>query len=721
MDSIIRVKDQFYIHADSSLVDNRTHVLKQGDSFAVFDRYGDIKPVGKFSHGLYHDGTRHLSRLEVFVGGARPILLSSAVGEDNIVLTVDLTNTDLDLEDQARARRGTFHLFRSAFLWGGGCHEQFRLVNYGVDPARISLAVKFDADFVDIFEVRGVRRRRRGKRLRSIVKSDSVQLLYQGLDGVVRRTGLHWHPTPQALSESEARFDLSLKPKEEVSLTLAVRCEQAEQKAAVWRYHQAWEQAKHDLASRMGEDCEIVTSHDRFNEWLDRSRRDLHMMVSETPHGPYPYAGVPWFSAPFGRDGIITALEYLWVNPSIAKGVLGYLAATQAKETVPEQDAEPGKILHESRKGEMAALGEVPFGSYYGSVDSTPLFIMLAGAYFERTGDRNFIETLWPNLDAAMRWIDTYGDADRDGFVEYARRSSRGLVQQGWKDSYDAVFHDDGRMAESPIALCEVQGYVYAAKRSAAACASALGKKETGAVLLRQAEVLKQRFHQAFWSDHLSSYALALDGEKRPCLVKTSNPGHCLFTEIVGDRHAGRLVQSLVEKDLFSGWGIRTVAADQARYSPMSYHNGSVWPHDNAIIAMGLARYGHTDAAVKILRALFDASQYFDLHRLPELFCGFERRPGQGPSLYPVACSPQAWSAASVFLLLAACLGLTVRATEHRIVFHRPLLPEFLREVHLRHLRVGAMSVDLVLTRSKDTVRVEALRNEGGVDIVIVK
>jgi glycogen debranching enzyme len=721
VDSIIRVKDQFYIHAESSLVDNRTHVLKQGDSFAVFDRHGDIKPVGKFSHGLYHDGTRHLSRLEVFVGGTRPILLSSAVGEDNVVLTVDLTNADLERETSSTIRRGTLHVFRSTFLWGGGCHEQFRLMNYGVEPVRVALSVKFDADFVDIFEVRGVRRRRRGKRLRSTVKPDGVQLLYKGRDGVVRRTSLEWHPCPQALSESEARYDLSLKPKEEVSLTLTVRCEQGEQKATPARYHQALEQAKHDLTRRMGEDCEIVTSHDRFNEWLDRSRRDLHMMVSETPQGAYPYAGVPWFSAPFGRDGIITAMEYLWVNPTIAKGVLGYLAATQAKETVPEQDAEPGKILHESRKGEMAALGEVPFGSYYGSVDSTPLFIMLAGAYYERTGDRGFIETLWPHLDAAMRWIDTYGDADRDGFVEYARRSSRGLVQQGWKDSYDAVFHDDGRMADAPIALCEVQGYVYAAKRSAAACAAALGKKEIGSSLLRQAEVLKQRFQESFWSDQLSSYALALDGKKRPCLVKTSNPGHCLFTEIVGERFADRLAQALVEKELFSGWGVRTVAADQTRYSPMSYHNGSVWPHDNAIIAMGLARYGHTDAAVKILRALFDASQYFDLQRLPELFCGFERRPGQGPSLYPVACSPQAWSAASVFLLLAACLGLTVRATEKRILCYRPQLPEFLREVHLRHLRVGDMSVDLVLTRTKEAVRVEALRNEGGVDIVIIK
>jgi glycogen debranching enzyme len=369
----------------------------------------------------------------------------------------------------------------------------------------------------------------------------------------------------------------------------------------------------------------------------------------------------------------------------------------------------------------MAALKEIPFGRYYGSIDSTPLFVFLAGAYYERTADRAFIESIWPNLELALRWIDTHGDSDGDGFVEYQRRSKTGLVQQGWKDSQDSVFHADGTLAEPPIALCEVQGYVYAAKRSAADLAALLGRAEQADALRKQAEELRERFERAFWSEDIGTYALALDGRKRPCRVRSSNAGHCLLTGIAGPERARRTAQTLLANESFSGWGIRTVAASEARYNPMGYHNGSVWPHDNALIAAGLARYGLKDSVLGVMTGLFDASLFFDLHRLPELYCGFGRRPGEGPTLYPVACAPQAWAAASVFLLLQACLGLTINAPEGQLCFAYPLLPTFLKEVQVRGLKVGAASIDLLLLRHGHDVGINVLRREGRLEVRMVK
>jgi glycogen debranching enzyme len=467
--------------------------------------------------------------------------------------------------------------------------------------------------------------------------------------------------------------------------------------------------------------CSIQTSNEPFNAWVNRSLADLHMLTVQKATGPYPYAGVPWFSTPFGRDGLLTSLECLWCNPAPAWGVLAFLASTQADDAIPERDAAPGKILHEARTGEMAALGEIPFGRYYGSVDATPLFVLLAGAYYERTGDRRFIESIWPNIEAALRWIDNYGDHDRDGFVEYFRQSPVGLMNQGWKDSHDSIFHADGKLAEGPIALCEVQGYVYAAKVYASRLAEMLGRPEQAKELYAQSEALRNRFEKSYWCDEIGTYSLALDGEKRPCRVRTSNPGHCLLTGIVSADRAERVAQVMMAPESYSEWGVRTVAAGEVRYNPMSYHNGSVWPHDNALFASGSARYGLKTPVLKIMTGLFDASRFVDLHRLPELFCGFPRRPGEGPTLYPVACAPQAWSAGAVFLLLQACLGLQISAPESRICFHYPLLPPFLREVQVRDLHVGEATIDLLLIRHGDDVGINVLRREGKVALTMVK
>jgi glycogen debranching enzyme len=476
-----------------------------------------------------------------------------------------------------------------------------------------------------------------------------------------------------------------------------------------------------EIEQQKANSCLLQSSNGQFNAWVDRAFSDLHMMTTPLPTGPYPYAGVLWFNTPFGRDGIVTAWECLWMWPDLAKGVLAYLAETQATEIIPEQDAEPGKILHETRSGEIAALKEMPFGRYYGSVDATPLYVALAGAYYERTGDIDFIRGIWPNVRAALEWMNSYGDKDGDGFIEYQRSSVDGLIHQGWKDADDAIFHHDGSPARGAIALCEVQGYAYAAYRAAGKLAEALGDDAESSHFQRRAQTLKLRFNEEFWCEDLSTYAIALDGEKRRCCVVASNAGHCLFTGIVPAERAARVAKTLITDESFSGWGIRTVSSRESRFNPMSYHNGSVWPHDNALIAAGLAKYGLSQQAHRVFTGLFEAAMYFDLHRMPELFCGFAKERGEGPVLYPVECAPQAWSAASVFLLFQACLGIQVDGLKRQITLLRPALPEFLNEVRIRKLQLGDASLDLYIVRHGDDVSVTVKGNRNNATVVLMK
>ena len=711
--------DQYYILASTS-ANQLARVLSYGDTFAIFDAQGDMDGAGLQPQGLYHRGTRYLSRLSLRVQGYRPLLLSSSIVENNALLVVDLSNPDIYEGRELRIPRGTLHIFRSTFLLGGTCYGRLRIANYGVSPVEVALAVDFDADFVDIFEIRGTHRSKRGALHSPAVKGEAVSLSYDGLDGVTRSTRVVFSPSPNRIAARDARLKIRIEPKQEENYYLTIVCE--EQAPVRERpYPEAQEKVLRVLSEREARECQIQTANPQFDEWLDRSLADLRMMTTETPLGPYPYAGVPWFSTPFGRDGIITAMQALWVNPRLASGVLRYLASLQAQTSRPDEDAEQGKILHELRLGEMAALGEIPFGRYYGSVDATPLFVMLAGEYYTGSGDRPLIEEIWPNIERAIQWIDKSGDLDRDGFVEYARRSEKGLVHQGWKDSWDSVFHRDGTLAEPPIALCEVQGYAYAAKRAAAKLARMLDQHDWANDLAHEARLLRERFEQAFWCEELSTYGLALDGAKRLCRVKASNAGHCLWTEIAGAERGKRCAELLLSDEFFSGWGIRTVATSEARYNPMSYHNGSVWPHDNSLIAEGMGRYGLKEFALRLLTSFYEASLYMDLHRMPELFCGFVRRPGEGPTLYPVACSPQSWAAASVLMLLRACLGLSIDAPRSRVRFFHPELPAFLSQVQIPKLSVGQGSVDLTLYRYPEGVSLNLEAKEGPVEVVVVK
>lgn len=695
------------------------HVLKHSDTFAVFDAYGDITP-GDGERGLYHMGTRHLSRLvlqlEIPEAATRPVLLDASVREDNGLLVSDFTNPDFTDETGRALDQGALHFFRSKLLWDGAWYEHLRIQNYGLEPAEFTVAVTYAADYVDIFEVRGHRRARRGEMLPVEVGADHVELTYRGLDEQTRKTRLAFTPEPDTCTASHVYYRVRLDPGAHKDFYWTVSCQQETTMARTRSYEEAKSERRRTMRERRGAFCTIMTSNEQFNAWLGRSLDDLNLLLTDVPYGYYPYAGIPWYSTVFGRDGLLTALMTLWINPNIARGVLGYLAATQADHVDAASAAEPGKILHETRDGEVPALGEVPFRRYYGTVDATPLFVMLAGAYYQHTGDRAFIERLWPHLERALQWMRVYGDVDDDGFLEY-RTEYEGLRNQGWKDSDDAVFHADGRLAEGPIALCEVQGYAYAAQRAAAFLAGELGYDEQASALHDEAKRLQERFEDAFWCKDLCAYALALDGEKRLCRVRASNAGHLLFTGIAREARAEQIVQMLFDEDMYSGWGIRTVSQNEGRYNPMSYHNGSVWPHDNALIGWGLGRYGYRSQASHLLKALFDLSTHMARYRVPELICGFVRRPDEEPTRYPVACAPQAWASAAVFCLLRACLGLTVRVDQKRITLHRPRLPAFIEKIEIHNLKVGQGTIDLALQGYEGSVCIDVLRRDTDVEI----
>lgn len=720
--ALSQAQTQFFIPATASLHERRPRTLKHGDSFAVFDHSGDAISGPGSPEGLYHRDTRHLSHLYLTVNGMRPILLSSALRDDNAMLTCDLANPDFFGDDgRVAVLHDLIHLRRTRFLWKDALYERITVRNFDTEMHHISIDLSFVADFADLFEIRGMTRLRRGTMREAQVGPSDVLLGYIGRDDRERQTHLHFDPMPTELTDNHARFEVTVPPGQRCALFTRICCSRVEISDPLPKHFlKSLREAMQTLQAARQRGATLHSSNDLFNEVARRSVADISMLSTDTEFGPYPYAGIPWFSTVFGRDAIITALETLWMDPEISRGVLGYLAAHQATSFDPAADAEPGKILHEVRHGEMAELGEVPFRHYYGSIDSTPLFVMLAGAYLERTGDIAFLTTILPHIDAALSWIDVHGDRDGDGFVEYGRLTDQGLQNQGWKDSHDSIFHADGSIARGPIALAEVQAYVYGAWQAAEALFRAVGDDGRAADYRDRAARLRDRFDTAFFDAELGTYVIALDGDKRPCRVRSSNAGHVLYTGLARAERAEAVVRTLMAPASFSGWGVRTIASTEKLYNPMSYHNGSIWPHDNALIAGGFSRYGYQREAAQIFEGLFAAATYVDMMRLPELFCGFPRRRSQGPTFYPVACSPQAWSAAAPLALIESSLGLRFDVAAEQISFHKPGLPHFLHSLTIRSLGIGASKVDIAFDRMGDQVVVKPMPHGGSARIVTI-
>jgi glycogen debranching enzyme len=708
---------EFYIPAVGPVARSR-RVLKHNDTFAVLDSHGDIGAAGDSPNGLFVGDTRHLSQLELLCQGVKPLLLSSTISDNTLGLSIDLTNPDYYERGTLVLHKDIVHISRFCYLLDHSLRQRITLVNYGVTPVEITLAVIFNSDFADIFEVRGIRRPKRGTVSRRLVDSSRVELTYVGLDEVPRKTTVTLTPAPSRLATSAATFAIRLATHQRQNLVLVADCGERTDRtpAAYFRGLRARLRARQ---THLSHSAMIETDNSILNEVLARSSSDLDMLLTETADGPYPYAGVPWYSTTFGRDGLIAALQLLWVTPNVAAGVLRRLARLQAIALDPAADAEPGKILHEMRQGEMAALGEVPFGRYYGSVDATPLFVVLAGAYLRRSGDTQLIREIWPAIDRALNWIETTADRDGDGFIEYQRAEELGLSNQGWKDSYDSVFHADGALASGPISLVESQCFAYAARRAGAACARSVGDELRANILDGAADRLRLLFHDAFWDDRLGLFVLALDGQKSPCAVRTSNAAYALFAGIATPEQAAQMGEVFATRNFWSGWGVRTVAEGEARYNPMSYHNGSVWPHDNAIIAAGLAQYGQMQMAEQLFEGLMRAASYFDQRRIPELFCGFRRKPGRGPTLYPVACAPQAWSAGAPFMMLQAMLGIEFDAEAREIRLRNPRVPAIAQGVTVRNLALGNARADFALTSAGSGVSLNVLRTSGPVRVIL--
>jgi len=730
-------------------------VLKHGNLFMLTDQFGDIHSDSR-GLGLYRDDTRLISCSVLRVGGERPVVLQGSTGM-NYRGVIQLTNPTIARNPNDKIRPGQglvgkkLGITRDRLLTGMALEERVRIVNFSEHAERVDIQLELADDAADIFEVRGFPRER-GTVLPIAATEARVTFRYDGLDGRRRHTWLDFSEpgavepvrpgdTPALGGSVRYRWAWDLEAGAEHELSWIVWAGVAPIATGAATAAKVSGPADGDDAGdlfpeppRIAPDegaaayhawarstTSVATDHELFNLTIGRSVADLRLLVNDGPADGQRYvaAGVPWFTTLFGRDAIITALQTLAFRPQIAVETLDVLASLQATEVDDWRDAEPGKILHELRFGETANAGELPHSPYYGSIDSTPLWLVLLGATYDWTGDRGMVDRLWPNALAALRWIDEWGDRDGDGFVEYERRSPRGLLNQGWKDSGDAIRDRHGKESRAPIALAEVQGYVFDAKTRMAALARMRGDVELAERLTRDAEALRAHFEEAFWVEDQRYYAMALDGDKRQADAIGSNAGQCLWSGIVSEARARDVADRLLSPALFSGWGIRTYADGQPGFNPFGYHTGTVWPHDTSLAAAGLKRYGFQDEANRLVGQVFEAAQHFGEYRLPELFCGFDREKAPMPVPYPVACSPQAWSAGAAFMFLQTMLGLRGHAAANELELLRPNLPDWLGKVTVTNLRIGEASVDLLFHRWRGTTSAEVLRKVGDLSVTI--
>lgn len=731
-----------------------TLTLKDDDLFLLTDTLGNIGGCidndRNASMGLFCSDTRFLSRLELQIDGRSPILLSSTA-DKGFILSALCTNPHLD---QIPAE--TIGIKREIVL-NGSLFEELEISNYSTELVSFSISLSFDADFMDLFEIRGYGRKQRGKVLRWLPQTppekispekssletavevngteaallsttplpspvSELILAYQGLDGVILESHIHFsHDQPQQLQGNTAIWQLKLKPHETRKLSYRLQMMSNNQpvstvnapvtlgqaKAAELVEQQVWsQQATH-----------IRSDKNTFNRLVERAEQDVYLLrQSFGPHKALS-AGVPWFSTLFGRDSIIAASQILMLDPAIARETLTILAHYQGKADDEWRDEQPGKILHEIRFGEMARCQEIPHTPYYGTVDATPLWLMLYAEYYAWTADYDTLERLWPNALAAMDWIDR--NCKPTGYLSYFRKSKRGLDNQGWKDSGNCIVNRKGQLAQGDIALCEVQAYVYAAKVRLSQIARLKKRIDLVERWEEEARDLKLRFNRDFWMEDQDYCALALDGDGNPVDSITSNPGHCLSLGIFTPEKAYSVAERLRAPDMFNGWGIRTLSSLSPAYNPMGYHVGSVWPHDNALTAMGLRSLGLIDQALELCQGLLDMTRYQPYQRPPELFCGFERTDGNAPVEYPVACSPQAWATGSIFQLVQMMVNLVPDAPGNHLRIIDPALPESLNYLSLHNLRVGPTLLDLEFERSGSSTACRVSKKRGNLRVVI--
>jgi glycogen debranching enzyme len=675
--------------------------LIDGKTFLSTTVAGDIVPPGAPDVGFFHDDTRFVSQLELKVFGQRTVVLSSST-EKTFSSQIELTTGTITLRESLDLPENTIHVRREQLLAAGVFYDRLTFENYNLSAVDVVAEISFDSDFVDVFQVRGCARHKCGHYFRPIVRDGGIQFYYRGLDNVVRQTIIELSPKPKEIVERTARWELQLQSMKGAQLEIRITplVDSRPPRRTSTRDFNADLRIRREAYDGWEKDCtHFKSSNEVFDAALNTAVGDFHALQIPVGENHIIAAGIPWFATIFGRDSIIAAYQSLSLNPQLAKDTLRVLASHQGAEKSDWRDEEPGKILHEYRDGEMTRSGEMPFGPYYGSVDATPLFLILLSETFNWTADEQLVAELLPNAHRALDWIEKYGDLDGDGFIEYLRRSPRGLVNQGWKDSWDANMHRDGKVAKPPIALVEVQGYVYDAKYRMASLLRAFGDTRRADQMKKEATELARRFEKTYWMPQRGYYAMALDAEKKPLEVISSNAGHLLFTRMIGRERARAVTSRLMRDDMFSGWGWRTLSADEPVFNPLSYHRGSVWPHDNSIIAHGMSLQEFRDPAIRVLTTLFQAALNFRDYRLPELFCGVQRRDFDEPVHYPVSCSPQAWASGAMFLMLSSVLGLRPSAPRKELNVINPVLPEWIDYLQVRNLKVGDSRVGLDFTR----------------------
>ena len=690
-------------------------VIRERSTFLLSDPKGNIPHGNRQGFGVYQADTRHLSTYDFTLSGLDPVTLLSTAEVGHAMEQV-LTNPTFITREGRTILRGSTEIRRQRSV-ADILEERVRVTNFNPFAVTLDLRYEFAADFADIFDVRGYKRERAGTLHETAVEERAIEYGYTGIDGVEHSTRIEFDVKPEHIDARSVLFRLTLGRRETSSLRIRISIDRHGKRAAkldrlevVAEQYERWFQSS----------TQIFTDNEFFNRVMTRSLSDVRMLWSENERGEsYPAAGTPWFDALFGRDSCIVSMQMLAYRPEIAKSCLRLLAKWQGKEVDPGRDEEPGKILHEMRSDELSRAGELPYSPYYGSIDSTPLFLMLVAEYFAWTADVRLVRELLPAIRAAIQWMEVYGDTTGDGYLDYDKRSAKGLVNQGWKDSWEAVVHADGTLARPPLALSEVQGYAYAARSRLAPVLERVGEAKTATRLRRDAKRMYGRYNQDFWLPKQHYAAMALDGDRRPVESVSTNPAHSMWTGLLDPAHCEELCTRLLANDMFTGWGLRTLTAGNPRFNPIGYHLGSVWPHDNSIVAMGFKMYGRDDELSEVMTALFDAAAAFPYFRLPELFGGQTRSAHNAPVPYPVACNPQAWAAGAFPLMTQAMLGIKAEAPERRLRIVNPRLPYWLNSVLIRGLRVGNGEVTLQYRRDGSSTRVEVLEVTAGIDVVM--